>query len=426
MNFKVDQKQMLRDLKGLLSIASTNGDAGAIDEMTPLGKNINDAIDYMLAVGKRFGFETQNLDGCCGIIDMGEGEEMVGVLVHIDTVPVGEGWSVDPFDGTVIDGKVYGRGTNDDKGPAMVALYAMKALKDSGVPVNKRIRLIIGGDEESGTWRCMDRYKETEIIPDYAFSPDASYPVIFAEKGILKIQIHNKTDVTGEDMTLKAGKQINIVPDFAEAEVQGRRFTAKGRPAHAMEPQNGVNALLKLGCELKEAGIVHPFLELLDKANVEGFNIAISDEISGELTINPAIGRVDAQGSRLECDIRYPVTADVDDIVGRIRQSVDPVGYEVDTMQMVPPLYVKKDSPLVQTLLGVYRDITGDRTEPIAIGGGTYARAFDNAVAFGVLFPDEPDMCHQVDEYWSVEDMMINLQIIAGALAALGVSKRGL
>ena len=109
MNFKVDQKQMLRDLKGLLSIASTNGDAGAIDEMTPLGKNINDAIDYMLAVGKRFGFETQNLDGCCGIIDMGEGEEMVGVLVHIDTVPVGEGWSVDPFDGTVIDGKVYGR-----------------------------------------------------------------------------------------------------------------------------------------------------------------------------------------------------------------------------------------------------------------------------------------------------------------------------
>lgn len=151
MNFKVDQKQMLRDLKGLLSIASTNGDAGAIDEMTPLGKNINDAIDYMLAVGKRFGFETQNLDGCCGIIDMGEGEEMVGVLVHIDTVPVGEGWRVDPFDGTVIDGKVYGRGTNDDKGPAMVALYAMKALKDSGVPVNKRIRLIIGGDEESGT-----------------------------------------------------------------------------------------------------------------------------------------------------------------------------------------------------------------------------------------------------------------------------------
>lgn len=426
MNFKVDQEQMLCDLKGLLRIASTSGDAGTIDEMTPLGKNINDAIDYMLAVGKRFGFETQNLDGCCGIIDMGEGEEMVGVLVHIDTVSVGEGWSVDPFDATIIDGKVYGRGTNDDKGPAMVALYAMKALKDSGVPVNKRIRLIIGGDEESGSWRCMDRYKETEMMPDYAFSPDAFYPVIFAEKGILKVQIHNKTDLGGEDMTLKAGKQINIVPDYAEAEVEGRKFTAKGKAAHAMEPQNGVNALLELGRMLKEAGIVHPFLNLLEKANREGFNIAVSDKVSGELTINPAIARVDAQGSRLECDIRYPVTVDAEDLLNRIRQAVDPIGYEADAMQIVLPLYVKKDSPLVQTLLGVYRDITGDRTEPLAIGGGTYARAFDNAVAFGVLFPGEPDMCHQVDEYWSVEDMMTNLQIIAGALAALGVSKRGL
>lgn len=417
-----DQDEIIGKLKGLIQIVSTNGDAGEITEDAPLGVGIRDAIDYVLDLGDSFGFRTKKLDGYSGWVEIGpeDAEELVGILAHVDTVPVNDDWTYNPFDVTIEDGKMYGRGTNDDKGPVITTLYAMKAVEDAGVPLNRRVRLIVGGDEESGRNLCMKRYKETEQIPTVAFSPDADYPVIFAEKGILGVRCF-ADDLEGDDLKLDAGTVINIVPAKAHAEVDGKSYDAVGVAAHAMEPEKGDNALLKLGKILKENGVKHPFLDLLDIANREDLGIAVSDEVSGELTYNPAVAHVDGKSASLESDIRYPVTLKKEDFVTAIEKAVAPLGFTVEETKHLGPLYVPKDSELITKLLKVYEDFIGAPAEPISLGGGTYAREFDNAVGFGILFPGEPNMCHQTDEYWPVADLNANLQIIADAIASLGI-----
>ncbi len=418
--FPLNETELLDDLKGLLKIKSVNGDCGEISEKAPLGAGIYSAIEYMLALGRKFGFKTKNVDGYCGWIEMGEGERMVGILAHLDTVSADpEGWIADPFDGTVLNGRIYGRGACDDKGPAMVALYAMKALAQSGVPLGKRVRLILGGDEEAGSWKCMERYKETEEIPACAFTPDSEYPATFAEKGILHVRIFRSLDADIRPILLDCGKMFNIVPAYARAVVDETVYEADGIAAHAMEPEKGVNALLKLCGQLREKGIEHPFIGLAGLATAEGFRIDFSDEPSGKLTINPSIAKVTDAVAELFCDIRVPVTIDVSKVVDAIAQSVAHLGFQVENTYYSSPLYVKKDSPLVSTLQRVYKECTGDDTPPNATGGGTYARAFENAVAFGALFPDEEVTFHQVNEYWSIKSIKRNYQILIHAIETL-------
>ncbi|MEM1483897.1 Sapep family Mn(2+)-dependent dipeptidase [Oscillospiraceae bacterium PP1C4] len=418
--FPLNEQQLLDDLKGLLRIKSVNGDCGEVSEKALLGAGINEAIEYMLALGKKFGFKTKNLDGCCGWIEMGQGDQMVGILAHMDTVSVDEnGWVANPFDGTLIDGKLYGRGVIDDKGPAMVALYAMKTLADSGANLGKRVRLILGGDEEAGDWRCMTRYKQTEETPSCAFTPDAEYPTTFAEKGILHVRIFRHLDSSIRPISLDCGKMFNIVPAYAAATVDGVAYEATGVAAHAMEPHKGVNALLKLCDTLREKGIDHPFVKMAEIANLDGFHIRFSDEPSGALTLNPSIAKVTDSMAELFCDIRVPVTVDVTKVVQAISDSVAPLGFTAENTHYSEPLYVEKDSPLVSTLQRVYLECTGEDIPSNSTGGGTYARAFDNAVAFGPMFPGEEVTYHQTNEYWAVDSMRRNYQIFVNTIKAL-------
>ncbi|MGV8906787.1 MAG: Sapep family Mn(2+)-dependent dipeptidase [Acetobacterium sp.] len=418
-NTNFDEEALLKDLKGLLRIESTNSDAGLVTAAEPLGTGINDAINYMLDLGQKFGFRTRNLDGFCGYIEMGEGREMIAMLTHLDTVAVGSGWTVPPFDLTRKGDKVFGRGAIDDKGPAMVSLYAMKALAEAGLPLGKRIRLIVGGDEEGGEWRCMKRYKETEELPVCSFSPDSRFPVIFAEKGILGVRLEKDLDPSTKTMTFLSGNQINSVPDYAKAIVDGITYESKGKSAHASEPHKGINALLCLAGKLKSQGIKHPFLELAEIATLEGFNIVLSDEISGQLTLNPSIARVDNKKAILDCDIRVPVTIDMSVIAENMTRAVKPFGFSLKIIEQLAPLYVDKESVLIKTLQKIYEEYTGDTSGPVASGGATYARAFNNAVAFGGRFPGEANMSHQTDEHWSLESMKKNFDIILKALGAL-------
>ncbi|MDP2842815.1 MAG: Sapep family Mn(2+)-dependent dipeptidase, partial [Acetobacterium sp.] len=273
MNYKLREEELLGDLKGLLQIDSTNADAGPVMPGAPLGIGINAAINYVLNLGESFGFKTKNCDGYCGYIEMGQGQEMIGILTHVDTVPVGDGWSVNPFDLTIDGDKAYGRGTIDNKGPTLVALYAMKALADSGVILNKRVRLIIGGDEEGEQWHCMNRYKATEEAPTYAFSPDSGYPAIFAEKGILNVCIKKNLEPAIHSLGFFSGNQINTVPDYAKAIVSDAVYESTGKPAHASQPREGINAMFLLASELRMLGLEHPFLDLIDIATSEGLNI---------------------------------------------------------------------------------------------------------------------------------------------------------
>jgi len=411
-----NEDQFLRDLKKLLQIKTVSGDAGAVTSAAPLGENILTALDYMLALGQKEGFQTKNCDGYCGYIEMGQGQEMIAILTHLDTVSVGDGWSVPPFDLTILDDKAYGRGILDDKGPAMVSLYAMKALKDRNL--NRRIRLILGGDEESGEWQCMERYKQSEESPLYSFSPDSGFPAIFAEKGIMNVVFSRKVDERDGLFTLSGGNQINAVPDYAKACSEDRCYEIKGKAAHASEPQKGVNAIIKLAQVLTGQGISNPMVKLLNMVNKDGLNIDLSDEVS-KLTIVPSIVKVDENEMILKCDIRYPVTMDSGIVLDRIKTAVNSPEWLIEMTHDVKPLYVDKNGFLIKTLQAVYQDLSGDLSDPVVSGGGTYARSFKNAVAFGGIFPDEENTCHQKDEFWTLDSMRKNYEIIIEALSKL-------
>ena len=419
MTIHFDKQAVLEALRGLLQIKSVNANAGATTSEAPLGTGINTAINYVLELGKSFGLTTKNCDGYCGYVEFGEGPEMVAAITHVDTVEVGDDWTVLPFDLTIDGDKIYGRGVLDDKGPTIVSLFALKALKEAKVPINKRIRLIIGGDEEGGNWACMKRYKETEEIPTYAFSPDSGFPVIFAEKGIMNVILKKELDNGTPVLNLSSGKQINSVPDYAKATYNGQTYEARGKSAHASEPQKGDNALIKLADELQVAGIKHPILELLKRATPEGFGINLSDAVSGDLTLNPAITFVDENIAVLRCDIRYPVTIKSSELCKTILKATEDLGFSLEMDHETLPLHVDQESFLVTSLQKVYADYTGDTSGPIVSGGGTYARAFDNAVAFGGVFPGEINTCHQTDEFWSIDSMAKNFDIIVKALEVL-------
>lgn len=413
--YQLDQEAFIKDLQSLLRIKSVREDCGPVTEQAPFGQGIYDALNFMVELGRKAGFRTKMIDGKCCWIEAGEGDELLGILAHMDTVPVEEGWAAPPFDGTLIDGKLYGRGVSDDKGPALIALYAMKAVAKD---MKKRVRLILGGDEEGGGWRCMKRYKETEEIPSMSFTPDSEYPVTYAEKGILHVVISGQPQAK-TPLTISCDNAYNVVPSHASAEYSGKHYEAEGRSAHAMEPEKGDNALLKLCAQLREEGVQHPFLELAKIANAEGLGIAFSDEPSGKLTINPSIAHVNDRQSELCCDLRVPVTFGAEEVLAAIEKAVAPLGFHAANDYFQPPLYVKKDSPLVKTLQQVYQEVTGTALEPVSTGGGTYARAFPNAVAFGALLPEDEVTYHRTNEYWKVENLVKSYQIIANAVAEL-------
>ncbi len=447
--------EQVRETQGVLRIRSVLDESKISDEH-PLGPDLSRSLEDFLARAKRLGFETKNVDNYAGYAEMGSGE-MIGVLAHLDVVPEGkEGdWKHPPYAGAIEDGKLYGRGSTDDKGPAIAALFAMKALHDSGIPLKKRFRLIVGLDEESGS-RCMLHYNEVEEQPAFSFSPDASFPVVNAEKGILRATIAKKVKIGGaygkpELTSLFGGDRFNVVPDEAVAilknppeslmgacgdlEVKEGRDTstimARGVSAHAMEPEKGKNAVQKLLACLKELALTPHDRELVSAIyNLagtgyagEGLGIASSDEVSGPLTCNLAAVNLAASedGAFKEIfaklDIRYPVTADADKLIGSLYEAIKSAGAEVSINTNKKPLYIPEVHPAVQILLDAYETITGDRPKPVSMGGGTYCRFMPNAVSAGPVFPGEVELAHQVDEYASLDSLRKSTHIYAEALA---------
>ena len=428
----------------------------------PFGQGIGEVIDYMLQLGSSMGFKTKNLDGYAGYIEYGEGTDLIGILAHLDVVPEGNGWTYPPYAAEIHDGKIYGRGSMDDKGPAMASLYAMKAIKDSGIKLNKRVRLILGLDEESG-WQCIEHYKKVEEIPSCAFTPDGDYPVIYAEKGIVNYKFSQKIsqqDSPVKIISIKGGNRPNMVADFCEAvlavnpdifkdasdkinkliddsgfniniHIEGYKIILEshGQSAHGSTPEIGINAISKLMTVIykfmKMLNIKHEFIDFYGESislEIYGDSLgcAVEDEVSGKLTFN--IGLIDANEDYMEtiANIRYPVTYEESDIYDRIIKAVSKYGIQVDKIEHQKPLYVPKDNPLVQKLMKVYKEFTGDTTsEPLAIGGGTYARAIDNAVAFGAAFPGELELAHQKDEYIKIDSLIKSTKIYARAIYEL-------
>ncbi|PMC36979.1 dipeptidase PepV [Bacillus sp. UMB0899] len=447
-----DTQAFLR-IKSVLDEESKTGDA-------PFGEGINEAFTHLLELGEKEGFTVKNVDGYAGHIELsGTSDEIVGVLCHVDVVPEGDGWTSDPYSAEIRDGKIFARGAMDDKGPTIAAFYAMKIVKDLNVPLSKNVRMIIGTDEES-EWRCVDHYFKHEKMPELGFAPDADFPIIHAEKGIIDLTI-TQTQTEKEPQTdfilksFQSGRRYNMVPDYAEAVLKGKdnlakveamfneflkendvigqcrletdslQLSVKGISAHAMEPNNGKNAGIILAIFLNKLVLDkkarHFFNTIIDKfeGDTRGnkLNIAFKDDISGELTLNVGIvSYQEDQPGQIGINIRYPVTGNSEQIKEKMLQ-VD--GFELQSFDDSKPHHVEKDHPLIQALQKVYEEQTGEHAELIAIGGGTYARSLEAGVAFGPLFPGRPDVAHQKDEYIEIEDLLKATAIYAQAIYEL-------
>lgn len=455
------ESEMIQTLRELVAIRSVVEPEMETPD-APFGEGVERAFRYMMDKSKAMGFKTMEAGHFGGHAEMGEGEECMGILVHLDTVPEGEGWTKDPFGGEIEDGKMYGRGTNDDKGPAVAALYAMKALRESGVSLKKRVRLIYGLDEEVGEWEGIVKYLAEAGSPDFGFTPDADFPLVHAEMGILVFDLVKKLRKPGtEGIVLKSingGTAYNMVPnrcsaiisagdyseikqkidDFRErtgyaVSYKGRgkslEIIAEGLSAHGAMPWKGVNAISIMFFLLSEVHFndedVNDFIRFYNEAigfNLHGKKIGcgFQDEVSGELVWNTGIIQMDQEVGRFTINVRYPVTMEPEMIYEGMMSHLDEYGFGVVKSAHKAAIYVEKDDPLVTTLMDVYREHTGDmKAEPMVIGGGSYARAIDHAVAYGMKFPDQIPTEHQKDEHIDLALWMKAAKIYADAIYRL-------
>ena len=446
------------DLTTLVGIDSSRDDSKATDDY-PLGPGPAKALLAFLDLAKRDGFKTTNLDNLVGYVEYGEGDDTLAILGHADTMPGGKGWHTDPFTLTKKDGKLYGRGTSDDKGPALAAYYGLKMLKDEGIIPKIKIRFIIGTDEESD-WTGMNHYLDLEPAPTLGFSPDAEFPLINGEKGNVTFTSHfagsNGGTVSLRDF--EAGLRENMVPRDAEATVVGSdaeqiiadftTFLTKvpvtgeaeqvadgvhlqviGKAAHGMEPKNGINAGTFLATFLNQydfGGDAADFLSLLanrlhDDSRATKLEIAYTDEVMGDLTMNVGVMTFKAdEGGLINTNFRYPTGTGAADIKAGLAKAETEMAVTLKQGREMVPHYVDPADPIVATLMDVYRQQTGDLTaQPEVVGGGTYGRLMKRGVAFGALFPGTQDTMHQADEFQPEADLLKAMAIYGQAIYEL-------
>ncbi|MGC2872286.1 Sapep family Mn(2+)-dependent dipeptidase [Ihubacter sp. rT4E-8] len=415
---------MIEALKGLLAIESIAEDNGGdLTGKYPFGQGPARALDYALDLCKSFGFRTKNADYRYGFAEIGQGEELIGILAHLDVVPAGSGWTYAPFAGTEANDRLYGRGVQDDKGPAMACIFAMKELLDSGVPLTKRIRIIFGQDEETGNWYDIKAYKEAEELPDYGFTPDGAFPAVYGEKGIMLVELSMPLDESGFE-SVCGGNAPNMVADHCSAVVRGKTYAATGKSAHASMPWEGENAITKLMSELAAATDAPAFAKAYhaligDSYCGEFMNCNVRDEASGRLSMNAGLISAEDGVLKLTLDVRYPVTFSGEDLLGRISVAAADYGISVSSPYGMKPVYMDAEGPVVGALLGAYRSVTGDMTPPMVAGGGTYARSMEHIVAFGPSFPGVTDTEHEGNENMTVENLLKLQRIYKAALENL-------
>jgi len=449
------KEELIGDLQQLIAIPSVLDESAATEEL-PFGPEPKRALDWILEEGRKAGMLVKNVDNMAGHIEMGQGDELLGILCHVDVVPAGSNWNHEPFAGTVDDDKLFGRGAIDDKGPTIAAWHAMKLVQESGIMLNKRVRLIIGTDEESG-FRCVKRYFEKEEMPTIGFAPDADFPIINAEKGIASILFKQKSVTADEQLLLfKSGKRTNMVPDYAEAhlaaevEIDNEQFVTflnihnvtggianesghtvinlNGKSAHAMEPNNGVNAAVLLASFLNrifKEGQSKEFTQFIFDAFANEsrglyLGLAFNDEMSGDTTLNAGIVTFDPKnGGEINVSMRYSVTYAFEEKITTCMERLAKTPFSIDVGSNSEPHHVDAADPLIRTLQEVYTNHTGEHAGLLAIGGGTYARVLEKGVAFGMLFPGREDVAHQADEYVYIDDLVKATAIYADAITRL-------
>lgn len=463
------QDEIVSCLMDLLAVPSVGGEPAP---GKPFGEKVDDAFNYYIARAASLGLVTKNVDAYAVHSEIGSGPEMVMALTHVDVVPAGKGWTRNPW-GEVSEGKIFGRGAQDNKGPTVACLYALKALKDANVPLKRRVRHVVGGNEESG-FRCVRHYFEVEEKPTFGFSPDAYFPLVYAEKGSMNVQVTAELEPASVAIIeFSGGDRPNVVPQEARAllrvpvekergiiealqkeiphlqkELQGSHpvtfeltssepskveIRTRGKACHASTPWEGANAIRGLAALISRLAMegdgaweknrqIMDFIARAGEIYGKCLNIACEDDVSGKLTCNLGVATtVSAEPLKLNIiyNIRYPVKATFEELMDRALNCPHPPGIFIEVKAGGKPHYTDPNSFLVKTLLRVYREETGDFSPPIAIGGGTYAKVIPGGVAFGPVRPGTPETAHQADEFLTIEDLVFQVRVYARALFAL-------
>lgn len=452
------RSEMIEDICTLCRI---NSEKTAYVEGKPFGEGNFAALHAALSMAERYGFSINNYDNYVGTADLNDKEKQLDILAHLDVVPAGEGWTVtEPYAPLEKDGRLYGRGTADDKGPAVAALYAMRAVKELNIPLKKNVRLILGTDEECGSSDIAVYYDREEEAP-MTFSPDASFPVTNTEKGRLPGQFSasfQPSEALPKLVSLEAGTKVNVVPGKAKAILKGLtlealetaaetaeketgiqfRFEpdldqitviAEGAGAHASTPQEGKNALTGLIAFLVQLPLadcgqlsaLKALAGLIPHGDTEGkaLGVAMADELSGALTLAFSMLTVDEEHLEGMFDSRCPVCANEDNVLKMIREKMAAQGLELANQSMTPPHHVDGDSHFVKTLNRVYEEYTGLKGGCQATGGGTYVHNLKNGVAFGASFPGTDNKMHGADEFAEIDQLLASAKIFAQVIADL-------
>ncbi len=440
------QKELMKSLAEFVSINSAY-DESTVNETNPFGGGVSDALNYISNLALKDGFEVTNYDNKVVEILYGRGDKNLTIMAHADVVPAGDGWIDPPFKLVEKKGILYGRGVADDKGPLLATYYALKALRDEGYLGGYEIRFLVGGNEESGSL-CMEHYFKVlkKKQPTLGFSPDSDFPLIYAEKGIINFTVSAKVNIPGL-LSFKGGTAKNAVIDKCEisreldfdflrflttncdrnkapihTEDDVTTVTFIGKAAHGAQPESGENAgmaALKALAEYSGDSTLKRLVKLYEPLDGSGFNCAASNKEMGHNTSNLGLISYHDGELTLTINFRYINSCDEKELITKIKEAN--LGFNVKIDSVDDLLFYPKDSVLVKTLLKAYREETGDSTsEPLAIGGGTYAKTANNVVAFGMQFPGWDSLMHSPGEMSKKEDLFKAMSIYARAIDELG------
>ncbi len=475
------QKYILENKQNIISQVCDLITYPSISEETnnvhfPFGKACSDCLKYFLNLANSLGFRTKNVDGYCGWAEFGEGKELIGIIGHLDVVPAKEeDWSSSPFVPTIVHHCLYGRGAMDDKGPVVASLYAMKAvmeyLKENHISYSKRVRLIVGLNEEKD-WKCIEYYKAHEEIPVLGFSPDSDFPCIYAEKAVISLLLSepissmhfcsrsrftsSEAPILIEDIDCKQNA-MNVVPKFCsitlflknkrlmpnlisycktiiekyhyeidlyKIDEQHLKLTSYGVASHSAHPELGNNAIAKLLVVLQDVwtkcNISFPFFQdfctfIGEDYSGKNLGLNIEDE-SGKLTLNASQLYLQDNKICLGINLRVPVHTQPEEVINKFKETFR---CKISILKIQPALYMEKNHFLVQKLCDIFNETCHTNFAPIAIGGATYARAFPNCISFGMNFPKDEDMCHKADEFIEIDKLLLATNIYAKAIYQL-------
>lgn len=455
------REKFVEGIRRLIAVRSVNGEE---EPGMPYGQGPAEALKLALQMAEELGLHTHNADNYAGTADLNEFETKLGILVHLDVVPEGEHWSTDPYKGIVRDGKLYGRGASDDKGPAVAALYALAAVKALGIELESNVRLILGTDEESGS-RDLRYYFMHYPVPPYLFTADGEFPVLNTEKGGLFTSfsaVFPPDEEFSRIMYAKGGSRSNVVPAEAEALIRGVTLseiesllentaaitgaeyqtrmveqdvllTVRGKSTHASEPQQGSNAVTALLTLLSALPFpdsqgrqaLSNVAQLFPHGDVHGLaaGIAMEDEISGKLTVN--LGILDYTSEKLAgvLDCRLPLCATEENTRNVLRDRMRMLGLDLSPTGYSPAHHIPEESPFVQMLLSAYEEYSGMEGECTSTGGWSYVHGIAGGVNFGPARPGTPTAIHGPDEYAVIEDLLTAAKIYTKVIIDLCGSK---